>query len=281
MPPAVVAADGGEAGAAAGAVDGTRPPRHEGEGLALDAVSSAGSLAVVIPTYNESPNIARLIAGVRDAASTATVIVVDDDSPDGTGAVLDRLAAVDAGVVPIHRRAARGYAPSCLAGLRRALSIGAERVVQMDADGSHDPAAIPILLAASAGHDVVIGSRYVGTGRVLNWPLHRQLLSRWANHYVRAITGIGIHDVTSGFRCWTRGALERLPLDRVRSEGYGFLVEMTFLAVRAGCSVGEVPITYTDRTDGVSKMSWNVVAESAWLPWRLVLRRSARDGRPS
>jgi dolichol-phosphate mannosyltransferase len=243
-------------------------------------VSSAGSLAVVIPTYNESPNVARIIGGVREAASTATIIVVDDDSPDGTGAVLARLAAADARVVPIHRRGARGYAPSCLAGLRHALSIGAERVVQMDADGSHDPAAIPILIAASAGHDVVIGSRYVGAGRVLNWPLHRKLLSRWANHYVRAITGIGVHDVTSGFRCWTRQALERLPLDGVRSEGYGFLVEMTFLAVRAGCSVGEVPITYTDRTDGVSKMSWKVVAESAWLPWLLVLRRSARAGGP-
>jgi dolichol-phosphate mannosyltransferase len=262
----------------AGAAGAAHPPRHDGRGLALDTVTSAGSLAVVIPTYNESPNVARIIAGVRDAARTATVIVVDDDSPDGTGAVLDRLAAADAAVVPIHRRGARGYAPSCLAGLRHALSIGAERVVQMDADGSHDPAAIPALIAASASHDVVIGSRYVGTGGVVNWPIHRKLLSRWANHYVRAITGIGAHDVTSGFRCWTRGALERLPLHGIRSEGYGFLVEMTFLAMRAGCSVGEVPITYTDRTDGVSKMSWNVVAESAWLPWILVLRRSARDG---
>jgi len=153
------------------------------------------------------------------------------------------------------------------------LTVGADRVVQMDADGSHDPAAITILVAASDGHDVVIGSRYVGTGRVVNWPVHRQVLSRWANTYVRAVTGIGVHDVTSGFRCWTRAALDRLPLERVRSEGYGFLVEMTFLAVRLGCSVVEVPITFVDRTDGVSKMSWKVVMESAWLPWHLVLRR--------
>jgi len=269
-------------GAAAAATDGAaRPPRHEGEGLTPDAVSSDRALAVVIPTYNESPNIARLVAGVREAASRATVIVVDDDSPDGTGAALDRLAASDARVVPIHRRAMRGYAPSCLAGLRHALSIGAERVVQMDADGSHDPAAIPTLIAASARHDVVIGSRYVGTGRVVNWPLHRRFLSRWANTYVRAVTGIGVHDVTSGFRCWTRPVLERLPLDRVRSEGYGFLVEMTFLAVRAGFGVGEVPITFVDRTDGVSKMSWKVLLESAWLPWHLVLRRPAGPREPA
>jgi dolichol-phosphate mannosyltransferase len=240
-------------------------------------VSSAGSLAVVIPTYNESPNVARVIAGVREAMGAAVVIVVDDDSPDGTGAVLDRLAALDARVVPIHRRAARGYAASCLDGLRHALSIGAERVVQMDADGSHDPVAIPLLIAARAVHDVVIGSRYVGAGRVLNWPLHRRLLSRWANSYVRAIIGIGVHDVTSGFRCWTRRALERLPLAHVRSEGYGFLVEMTFLAVRAGCSVGEVPITFVDRADGVSKMSWKVGLESAWVPWHLVLRQPTGD----
>ena len=264
--------------AAAAVADGAAPPQYEGEDLALDAVSSDRSLAVVGPTYNESPNVARIIAGVRQAANRATIIVVDDDSPDGTGAALDRLAAADARVVPIHRRAARGYAPSCLDGLRHALSIGAERVVQMDADGSHDPAAIPLLLGATASHDVVIGSRYVGAGRVVNWPLYRQVLSRWANHYVRAITGIGVHDVTSGFRCWTRPVLERLPLDRVRSEGYGFLVEMTFLAVRAGFRVGEVPITYVDRTDGVSKMSWKVVLESAWLPWHLVLRRPAGDG---
>jgi dolichol-phosphate mannosyltransferase len=240
-------------------------------------VSSAKSLAVVIPTYNESPNVARIIGGVRAVAPDATVIVVDDDSPDGTGALLDRLAAADPRVTPIHRRGVRGYAPSCLTGLRHGLAIGADRVVQMDADGSHDPAALPILLEASAGHDLVIGSRYVGAGRVVNWPLHRQVLSRWANTYVRAVTGIGVHDVTSGFRCWTRAALEALPLDRVRSEGYGFLVEMTFLAVRVGVSVGEVPITFVDRTDGVSKMSWKVVLESAWLPWHLVLRRPRPD----
>jgi len=246
-------------------------PCHERS--SVSPVSFAKALAVVIPTYNESPNVARIVAGVRQAAPGASLIIVDDDSPDGTGAMLDRLAADDARVVPIHRRGARGYAPSCLAGLRHALAAGADRVVQMDADGSHDPGAIPVLLDASDGHDVVIGSRYVGAGRVVNWPLHRQVLSRWANTYVRAVTGMGVRDVTSGFRCWTRSALDRLPLERVRSEGYGFLVEMTFLALRLGCSVAEVPITFVDRTDGVSKMSWKVVMESAWLPWHLVLRR--------
>jgi dolichol-phosphate mannosyltransferase len=239
---------------------------------ALDPVMPAGKLAVVVPTYNESRNIARLIAGVLQTVDAATVIVVDDRSPDGTGAVLDRLAAADPRVVPIHRSPPRGYGQSSLEGLRHALSIGAERIVQLDADGSHDPAAIPTLLDATAAHHVVIGSRYVGAGRIVNWPLHRRLLSRWANAYVRAITGMRIGDLTSGFRCWTRPVLDRLPLHRVRSEGYGFLVEMTFLAVRAGFDVGEVPITFTDRVEGLSKMSWKVVLESAWLPWRLVLR---------
>ena len=235
---------------------------------------SAGTLAVVIPTYNESRNVQRVIAGVLDAAGAATVVVVDDDSPDGTGALLDRLAADDARITPLHRHGARGYGQSILDGLRHALSIGAERVVQMDADGSHDPAAIPSLIDASADHDVVIGSRYVGAGRIVNWPLRRRVLSRWANGYVRAITGMRIHDVTSGFRCWTRPVLERLPLDRLHSEGYGFLVEITFLAIRGGFRVAEVPITFTDRVEGVSKMSFKVVLESVWLPWRLVLRSS-------
>jgi dolichol-phosphate mannosyltransferase len=239
---------------------------------ALDPVMPAGKLAVVVPTYNERRNIERLIAGVLRSVGTATVIVVDDQSPDGTGAVLDRVATTDPRVVTIHRRPPRGYGQSSLEGLRHALSIGAERIVQMDADGSHDPAALPALIGATAAHHVVIGSRYVAGGRVANWPVQRRLLSRWANGYVRAITGMRVRDVTSGFRCWTRPVLDRLPLDRVRSEGYGFLVEMTFLAVRAGFSVGEVPITFTDRVEGLSKMSWKVVLESAWLPWRLVLR---------
>jgi dolichol-phosphate mannosyltransferase len=242
---------------------------------ALDPVMPAGTLAVVVPTYNESRNVERLIGGVLQTVADARVIVVDDDSPDGTGLLLDRLAAADPRVIPVHRKPPRGYGQSSLEGLRHALALGAERIVQMDADGSHDPGAIPALIDATRAHHVVIGSRYVGAGRIVNWPLHRRLLSRWANGYVRAITGLPTRDVTSGFRCWTRPALDRLPLERVRSEGYGFLVEMTFLAVRAGCAVGEVPITFTDRVEGLSKMSWKVVLESAWLPWRLVLRRRA------
>jgi dolichol-phosphate mannosyltransferase len=231
----------------------------------------AAKLAVVVPTYNESQNIERLIGGVLQIVDGATVIVVDDSSPDGTGAVLERLAASDPRIVPIHRSPPRGYGQSCLDGLRRALAVGAERIVQMDADGSHDPAALPALIAATATSPVTIGSRYVSGGRVVNWPRHRRLLSRFANAYVRAITRLPVRDSTSGFRCWTAGVLDRLPLARVRSEGYGFLVEMTFLASRAGFRIGEVPITFTDRVEGRSKMSWKVVFESALLPWRLIL----------
>ena len=237
---------------------------------------AAGMIAIVMPTYNEATNVGPVVSAVLAHVPAATVIVVDDDSPDGTGAALDALAAVDGRIVPIHRRARRGYGRSCVEGLQRALSLGATRVVQMDADFSHDPAAIPELLRASADYDLVIGSRYVDGVRVLNWPLRRLLLSGLANRYVRAITGLRLRDVTSGFRCWRREAVERLALDRVRSDGYAFLVELTYLTSRAGLRIGEVPITFTERVDGVSKMSRRVILESALMPWRLVLGRTPR-----
>src|SRR5712692_9671857 len=231
-------------------------------------------VAIVIPTYNEAKNIGRLLEMVLTRVPAATVIVVDDDSPDGTGNVLDTLEATDARIVPVHRRARRGYGPSCVEGLNRALALGATRVVQMDADLSHDPAAIPDLLRASADCDLVIGSRYVDGVRVLNWPFRRLLLSGLANRYIRGVTGLHLRDITSGFRCWRRDVLTALELERVRSDGYAFLVELTFLTSRYGFRIGEVPITFTDRTDGVSKMSRRIILESALMPWRLVLMRN-------
>jgi dolichol-phosphate mannosyltransferase len=227
---------------------------------------------VVVPTYNERPNLAALVeqlCGLPDLH----VLVVDDGSPDGTGEEADRLAAASGGRVSVmHRRGRRGLGRSYIDGIRLALDAGATHVLQMDADLSHDPADIPRLLDASARADLVLGSRYVRGGQLRNWPLHRRLLSAFANHYVRAITRMPVHDCTSGFRCWRRELLMRIPLDRIVSDGYAFLVELTWEAYRAGGEVAELPIVFVERREGASKMSGRVIVESALLPWRLAAR---------
>src|SRR5688572_25720958 len=225
---------------------------------------------VVVPTYNERPNLAALVeqlCGLPDLH----VLVVDDASPDGTGEEADRLAAASGGRVSVmHRRGRRGLGRSYIDGIRLALDAGATHVLQMDADLSHDPADIPRLLDASARADLVLGSRYVRGGQLRNWPLHRKLLSAFANHYVRAITRMPVHDCTSGFRCWRRELLMRIPLDRIVSDGYAFLVELTWEAYRAGGRVAEIPIVFVERRVGASKMTGRVIIESAMLPWRLI-----------
>ena len=227
---------------------------------------------VVIPTYNERDNLPIVLARLL-ALPDVRVLVVDDASPDGTGAIADAAAANSGGrVTVIHRAGARGLGRSYIDGMRRALDLGATHVCQMDADLSHDPADVPRLIAATADADMVIGSRYVPGGSIENWPLRRVVLSAFANRYVRAIAGLRINDCTSGFRCWRREALARLPLDRITSDGYAFLVELAWDAVAAGCRVAEVPITFVERRQGASKLSGRVVVESAILPWRLVLR---------
>jgi dolichol-phosphate mannosyltransferase len=232
---------------------------------------------VIIPTYNERENLPPLVDALL-RHDGVRVLVVDDQSPDGTGDVGDELARTHPGRVEVlHRTTRRGFGRSYVDGIRRAIASGADLICQMDADFSHDPARLPDLLAAADHADLVIGSRYVPGGAVVNWPRRRLLLSRFANMYVRAITHVKARDCTSGYRCWRRDALASLPLDQFVSDGYSFLVEMLFVASRQGRRVAEVPITYVERREGQSKMSRGVILESAITPWRLVAaRKTAR-----
>ena len=227
---------------------------------------------VVVPTYNEQPNLATLIAALL-ADEQLRVLVVDDGSPDGTGDEADRLAAGSGGRMSVlHRTGPRGLGRSYIDGFRAALKSGATHVFQMDADLSHDPADIPRLRMASETADLVLGSRYVPGGELWNWPAHRRLLSAFANAYVRLITRLPVRDCTSGFRCWRRELLMRIPLERIVSEGYAFQVELTWEACRARGRVAEIPIRFVERRQGASKMSGRVIVESAVLPWRLIAR---------
>lgn len=226
---------------------------------------------VVIPTYNERANLEPLVNAILDREYS--VLVVDDNSPDGTGAIADELSRRHPGRVDVlHRTGRRGLGRSYLEGLRHALAAGADRICQMDADFSHDPKYLPDLVAATAHHDVVIGSRYLHGVSVVNWPLRRLFLSTFANNYIRTVTRLPVKDCTSGYRCWRREALTRIPLERIVSDGYAFLVEMLYEAHRRGCKVGEVPIIFVERRIGHSKMSSNVILESVYMPWRVVLR---------
>lgn len=228
---------------------------------------------VIVPTYNERDNLPVVVAKLLRIPDVQ-VLVVDDGSPDGTGDVADVLVRESDGRVSVlHRTGPRGLGLSYIDGLRRALRTDATPVCQMDADLSHDPADLPRLLAASANADLVIGSRYVPGGRIENWPRRRVLLSAFANRYIRAITGLRINDSTSGFRCWRREALQRLPLLQIASNGYAFLVELAWEAAAAGCRITEVPITFVERRHGASKLSAPVLVESALIPWRLAWRR--------
>lgn len=228
---------------------------------------------VIVPTYNERDNLPLVVGGLLGVPDVC-VLVVDDGSPDGTGQVADSLAAGSNGRVSVvHRTGPRGLGRSYIDGMERALLTDATHICQIDADLSHDPADVPRLLARSASADLVIGSRYTPGGRIENWPTRRLLLSAFANRYVRAITGLQINDCTSGFRCWRREALQRLPLHRIASDGYAFLVELAWEAASAGCRVAEVPITFVERRQGASKLSARVLIESALVPWRLAARR--------
>ena len=231
---------------------------------------------VVVPTYNERDNLRPLVDGVLAHAGTR-MLVIDDGSPDGTGEVADALARERTGRLEVvHRAGPRGFGRSMLDGLSRAAAGTADLVIQMDADLSHDPKYLPQLAAASERADLVVGSRYLHGVSVVNWPLRRIVLSAFANHYVRAVTRLSVRDCTSGFRCWRREALGRLPLAHVSSEGYSFLVEMLYLADRIGCRIVESPIIFVERREGVSKMSPGVILESALTPWRLLLAGAPR-----
>jgi dolichol-phosphate mannosyltransferase len=222
------------------------------------------SVLVVVPTYNERDNLDPLLSRLHEAVPAAHVLVVDDASPDGTGELADKLAAADPRIRVLHRAGKAGLGAAYLAGFREALREGYPIVVEMDADGSHAPEDLPALLAALDDADLVIGSRYVPGGRVVNWPAHRQWLSRGGNLYSRLALGVPIRDITGGFRAFRRQVLDELALADVASQGYCFQVDMAWRAVQAGFRVREVPITFTERERGRSKMSQAIVAEALW-----------------
>jgi dolichol-phosphate mannosyltransferase len=230
---------------------------------------------VVVPTYNERANLPILVPAVL-AHEGFRMLIVDDGSPDGTGQVADELALRFPGRVEVmHRTGQRGLGRSYVDGLRRALETDADLICQMDADLSHGPEYLPALSAATAQFDVVIGSRYLHGVSVVNWPLHRIFLSTFANRYIKFVTRLSPKDCTSGFRCWRREALAKLPLETVVSDGYAFLIEMLFEASRRGARIGEVPIIFVERREGQSKVSKAVLLESLITPWRLTLRGRA------
>lgn len=231
---------------------------------------------VVVPTYNERDNLPELVRGVL-AHDGYRLLIVDDASPDGTGAVADALAAEHPGRIEVmHRTGVRGLGRSYVDGLRHAVAQDVDLVCQMDADLSHNPSYLPDLAAAAAHHDLVLGSRYLYGISVVNWPLHRIFLSAFANRYIRAITGLATTDCTAGFRCWRREALQRIPIDKMVSDGYSFLVEMLYEAHRRGYRIGEVPIIFVERRQGQSKVSTAVLMESLMMPWRLRFRPAPR-----
>lgn len=217
---------------------------------------------VVIPTYNEVENLAEIIARVRRSVPTIDVLVVDDGSPDGTGELADRLAAEDPHVHVVHRHAKEGLGAAYKEGFRVALADGYDVIGEMDADGSHQPEQLPALLAALEHADLVIGSRWVPGGSVVNWPWHRRALSQAGNLYTRALLGIGVRDATAGFRLFRRRTLETVGLDRVQAQGYVFQVELAYRALQAGLRVREVPIEFVERERGDSKMTPEVARES-------------------
>jgi dolichol-phosphate mannosyltransferase len=233
-----------------------------------------GSVLVVVPTYNERENLPVLVDGLM-AHQNVSILVVDDSSPDGTGARADEIALRHPGRIDVmHRSGPKGLGRSYIDGLRRAIQGPADLICQMDADLSHDPRQLPALVARTADADVVIGSRYVPGGSIVNWPMRRRLLSRGANVYIRSVTRMTSRDCTSGYRCWRRHALAAMPLDRFLSESYAFLVEMLFVAERLGHRIAEVPITFVERRTGESKVSSQVLLESALMPWRLISQRA-------
>jgi dolichol-phosphate mannosyltransferase len=233
-------------------------------------------MLVVMPTYNERPNIPLIVPAVLAQDPCIEVLVVDDNSPDGTGDAADQLAAANERVHVLHRGGKQGLGKAYIAGFRWALERGYDLVFEMDADFSHDPRFLPSLIEAISDADLVIGSRYKTGVNVINWPISRLLLSLGANQYARWVTGLPLTDSTGGFKCFRRRVLEAISLERVRSNGYAFQIEMSFLAWRKGFRLKEIPIVFTDRVEGQSKMNKKIVREAVWMVWWLRLRALAR-----
>jgi len=235
---------------------------------------------LVLPTYNEAENIAAMVRAVLpQLASTGMehrVLVVDDGSPDGTGQIADGLAAEIDEVEVLHRKTKEGIGPAYLAGFDRALRGAADLVLEMDSDFSHDPADLPRLVGASAAADLVIGSRYVPGGGVTDWGLGRRAVSRGGSLYAKLLLGVGVNDLTGGFKCFRREVLEGLDLTSIGTDGYGFQIEVTYRAIQAGFRVTEVPIHFRERRVGASKMSARIALEAFWKVPALRLRNAAR-----
>jgi len=237
---------------------------------------------VVIPTYNERDTLPRVIAGVMDAPVDVDVLIVDDNSPDGTGQIADGLAADHDHVRVLHRPGKQGLGPAYRAGLGWGLEQGYDVLVEMDADLSHDPVHLPELVAGTATADLVLGSRYVPGGGTRNWPWHRRALSSGGNRYVRTVTGVPAHDGTSGYRAFRREVLEEIDLGALRSDGYSFQLETLLRAWRAGFHIAEVPIVFVERTHGASKISRAIVVEALWrvLRWGVTGPRRVEGRHP-
>jgi dolichol-phosphate mannosyltransferase len=238
-----------------------------------------GPAWVVLPTYNEAANIEDFVARVRAAAPAGTrILIVDDNSPDGTGRIADELAAADPAVRVLHRPHKEGLGPAYIAGFRFALAEGAGYVVEMDSDFSHEPDQLPSLLDACEHADLAIGSRYAPGGEIENWSALRRVISRGGSTYARLVLSLQVKDLTGGYKCFRREVLEALDLDAIHSKGYAFQVELTYRAVQAGFTAVEVPITFKERRAGASKMDRSIVAEAAWkVP--LLRMRKAGQGR--
>lgn len=233
---------------------------------------------VILPTYNERENLERFVARLLEVFEAnnldGRITIVDDGSPDGTGDIADSLAARLDNLSVIHRAEKQGIGPAYVAGFKQALATDTQYIMEMDCDFSHDPANIPAFLAAIKEADLVLGSRYVPGGKVENWGLLRRLISRWGGLYARLVLGIPVNDLTGGNKCFRREVLEALDLDAVSSQGYGFQIEMTYRAIRKGFRVKEIPITFSDRQLGQSKMSKRIVFEAVVLVWKLRLHPS-------
>ena len=241
--------------------------------------AGAADTVVLVPTYNESESLPPILARIRAAVPGADILVIDDASPDGTGALADRLAAADPHIGVLHREGKEGLGPAYRAGFQAALERGYRYLVQMDADGSHPPETLPEMLAVAAsdrGADLVIGSRWVPGGRTVNWPRRRELLSRTANGYAGWILRVKVADITAGYRVYRAAAMRGLELDSIRSQGYYFQVEMTVRILDAGGTVAEVPIVFAEREAGSSKMTFGIIAEAMVKVTLLGIRRLGR-----
>ncbi|MBA3399916.1 MAG: polyprenol monophosphomannose synthase [Acidimicrobiia bacterium] len=226
-------------------------------------------LVIVLPTYNEADNVAAILHGVREAVGDASILVVDDNSPDGTGRIADEIATELGNISVLHRQHKAGLGAAYRAGFAEVLDQEYDAVVSMDADFSHDPASLPALRKAlDHGADIVVGSRYVTGGGVTDWPVRRQLLSKWGNRYTRAVLGVAPYDITSGFRAYRTDALRTIKPESTTAEGYAFLTELIRRGSAAGLRIEETPIVFRDRTRGKSKMSGRIMAESMWLVTR-------------